>query len=71
MLREAFFRGDLCWLFIGLLWSCASTSSAPAFSPEVVWAEAGSGHECEDGDGDQCFAPLCVDGACALFRCED
>ncbi|CAM4197728.1 SitA6 family polymorphic toxin lipoprotein [Corallococcus exiguus] len=61
----------LCWLLVGLLWSCASTSSAPAFSPEALWAEAETGSECADGDEDQCLAPWCVDGACALFRCED
>ncbi|MBN9680833.1 MULTISPECIES: SitA6 family polymorphic toxin lipoprotein [unclassified Corallococcus] len=61
----------LCWLLVGLLWSCASTSSAPAFSPEALWAEAGTGSECADGDEDQCLAPWCVDGTCALFRCED
>ncbi|RKH91920.1 TIGR02269 family lipoprotein [Corallococcus sp. AB045] len=61
----------LCWLLVGLLWSCASTSSAPAFSPEALWAEAETGSECADGDEDQCLAPWCVDGTCALFRCED
>ncbi|NRD67250.1 TIGR02269 family lipoprotein [Corallococcus exiguus] len=61
----------LRWLLVGLLWSCASTSSAPAFSPEALWAEAETGSECADGDEDQCLAPWCVDGTCALFRCED
>ncbi|RKG97745.1 TIGR02269 family lipoprotein [Corallococcus sp. CA047B] len=61
----------LCWLWVGLWWGCASTSSVATFSPEGVWQEAGYERECEDSGEDRCVTPLCTDEACALFRCED
>ncbi|MCY1030544.1 TIGR02269 family lipoprotein [Corallococcus sp. BB11-1] len=61
----------LSWLLVGLWCGCASTPPVAAFSPESVWAEAGTEQECEDSGEDRCVAPLCTDEACALFWCED
>jgi uncharacterized lipoprotein (TIGR02269 family) len=46
------------WLWVVLLWGCAS---APIHLAQ----------ECEEREQDQCLTHVCEDDVCALFRCED